>query len=278
MEKKKSDEIALMIKTGHADLYLDLWRSVESSVKMKAIEFASKTGQQDSIDDMLQEAYLVLPDAVEYYDGEQDHKSFSGVLCDWFLPKAFNQACYGGSTKTAFKEPLNSYISLDVPYSTDDDFDLTLLDLLVDERAEEYYRSIEDISFWESVGRLLRKGIHALPNRDQRDLLLWMLENDESVSDAHRQNIIGEKCRSWYGQVYKDGCRNLRRWIRNKGRDDARKTGIDDFIGTSVFYAGSVDYYRSHNYTSCTEAAALKMADDKERSRSLTRLNRMLLE
>ena len=56
-----NEEIVAKIKDGHTECYEELWRNLEPFIRLRASDYATKTGMQDNIDDMMQEAFLVLP-------------------------------------------------------------------------------------------------------------------------------------------------------------------------------------------------------------------------
>lgn len=264
--KNSTEEIVAKIKEGHTECYRELWLNLEKLIRRKARYFAEQTETEGFIDDMMQEAFLVLPSAVEYYD-EKNEKSFAGVLSGWFLPKAFKTACYGGVSEAAFKKPLNNAISIYTPILKTDVDEITILDTLIDADSQTGFEGMEDQDFWLSIGQYLRKGIGLLHKPDQRTLLLWLLESNDTISEAHRQQVIGNKSRSWYREVFRKGCLNLGMWMKGKGRAEAIKTGLDDYIGTSGFYAGGLSAFREHNFTSNVEMIVLRSLAREEQAR-----------
>ncbi len=252
----KINEILAKIKSGHTDYYKDLWTHVEAFVRMKAEKYARNINRYDITDDMIQEAYLSLYEAVDYYNPDSN-KSFIGTLAEWYLPKSFHRACYG----TITNEPLNDYTSLYSPVKAADDSQIQLIDTIIDSKSEAYYDAIENQDFWESVGEYLRNGINAMSNEEDRKLLLFMLDNNSGYGKAFEEKILGEKSRTRYAQIFDRARRNMLRWMRSKGKIDRIKTGIDDYLYSSRLYAGSLGSFRNNGYSSNVERLALDLIE-----------------
>lgn len=250
------NEIISRIKSGHTDYYKDLWAHVEAFVRMRAEKYARITGRSDIVDDMIQEAYLSLYEAVDYYNIDSN-KSFIGTLAEWYLPKAFHRACYG----TITNEPLNDYTSLFSPAKAADDSQVQLIDTIIDSKSEAYYDAIENQDFWRSVGEYLRNGINAMSNEEDKKLLLFMLDNNTGYGKAFEEKILGEKSRTRYAQIFDRARRNMLRWMRSKGKIDRIKTGIDDYLYSSRLYAGSLGAFRYNGYSSNVERLALDLIE-----------------
>lgn len=257
-----NEEIVAKVKDGHTECYEELWQNLEPFIRLKASDFAHKTGMLENVEDMVQEAYLVLPLAVDYYD-EKYNKCFAGVLTDFFLPRAFCAACYGGRSAADFRRPLNHYVSLDAPLQADDDSEMTLLDTLTDENAQSYFDVIEDMDFWESIGRYLRQGIDSLKNKQERTLLRYMLEHGGcSYGEAHRNSAIGEKSRERYRQIFHSARQHLLTWINGKGHEDAVRCGL---VLSHKYYAGGLKAFKDNDFTSNVELIVLKHEAMSER-------------
>lgn len=257
-----NEMIVAKIKDGHTECYEELWQNLEQFIRLKASDFAQKTGMQDYLDDMMQEAYLVLPLAVDYYD-EKYNKCFAGVLTDFFLPRAFCTACYGGRSAADFKKPLNNYVSFDAPLLSDDDSEMTLLDILTDENAQTYFDRVEEGDYWISIGKYLKQGIDSLKNKQERTLLRYMLEHGGcSYGEAFKAKAIGEVSRERYRQVFHSARRNLLTWINGKGHEDAVRCGL---VYSHKYYAGGLKAFKDNDFTSNVELIVLKHEAMSER-------------
>ena len=256
----KINEIVSEIKSGHTDYYKELWAHVEAFVRMRAEKYARITNRYDITEDIIQEAYLSLYEAVDYYNPDSN-KSFIGTLAEWYLPKAFHRACYG----TITNEPLNDYTSLYSPVKAADDSQIQLIDTIIDSKSEAYYAAIENQDFWESVGEYLRKGINAMSNEEDRKLLLFMLDNNSGYGKAFEEKILGEKSRTRYAQIFDRARKNMLRWMRSKGKIDRIKTGIDDYLYSARLYSGSLGSFRNHGYSSNVERLALDLIEKEQK-------------
>jgi hypothetical protein len=276
MAKNEKHEMLIdAIKAGQTECLEQLWHEVEWFVRKKAAEFTERVDRSDDLEDCMQEAFLILPEAVAYYD-QAAKKSFLGVLASWYLPKTFKQACFGGRTKASFKDPINSHESIYSMVSINEDYDLQLVDLLVDENTLEYQEAVTDAVFWESVDRYLRKGIKALRRSKDRMMLRYMLDNNCGYGECYEVKLIGDKSRQWYWQVCDRALKDLRRWMETDGSPDRIRLGIDDFIGTSIFYNGGISNFVSHGFTSNVERLAVDGYPDNRKPTTSERLAEML--
>ena len=247
-------------------LLLELWQGVQGITFLKAAARASAVSRLHDIDDMLQEAYLILPEAVQYFDPTAG-ASFHTIYCTYFLPRAFDIALYGSRRRQSICDPLNVAQSLEAPLQVQtDEHSSTLLDTLIDENAETPYTAVDDISFWSNVSRFIDKGIDRLPD-GQRQILRFIYENDSTTSEAHRCQVAGPRSRSRYGQLYRDGIRNLRHWIQHTAKDDAERIGIDTV--TTRHYRSGLQSFKNHGFTSCTEMIALEHVAHEEHAETL---------
>ncbi len=273
-----NEELAAQIQQNNDEtktesLYLELWQGVYGITFLKAAAKARSTDRQSDIDDMLQESFLALPAAVQQYDSTLG-VPFVSYFARFFLPSAFAAALYGSASTPARMDPLNNAQSLDVPLQLQHDTGSTLLETIIDPEAETPYLVIDDDLFWTDVARFIDKGIDRLPE-GQRQILKFMHTNDASCTEAYRQRAAGNKSRSRYGQLYRDGLRNLSRWIRNTARNEAESIGIFDIV-TSKYYAGSLGNFRNHGFTSNVETIALDNAAVYERTEGLRQIPAVL--
>lgn len=271
-----NEEIVLRIqRSSHEDdtenLYIELWYGIRNLVYLKAAERVRSEKRPSDLEDILQECYLQLPDAVKRFNIKAGMK-FSNYFSRYFFPRAASIALYG--SRTSENDPLNSCISLDEPLQLSDNENITLIDLLVDTESELPYQVIDEVDFWKSVEKFIHRGIAQLPEK-QRKILRFMYENDTSCSEAFRQKIAGDLSQTRYAQIKKEGLANLRKWIEMKARNEAEKIGVFDILSLEYFIGG-LDYYKSHNYTSNVEEIALHNAEQNEKSKGLDSISKVL--
>ena len=271
------DNIIEGIKSGNEDLYLDLWNSVERFIRIQAEQFARKAGRQDSIEDMMQESFLILYEAVDYYDPDKK-KSFIGVLATYFLPKAFNIACYGGRSPASLKDPLNDYTSLYTPASLNEETDVLLIDTIIDTNSEEYYRAIENDDFCRSLNKYLRQGIKALRDPECERLLLFMLDHNVSYGKAYECKVLKRKTRAQYRDTFERARRKIIKWMRSQGRQESIKNGIHNYLYSNRLYQSGLTAFRNNNYTSQTELMALELYEREKNLKTAENVKKMLLK
>ena len=264
-----NEEYVEEIKTGRKDLIIELWDQIRPFVFKKAAERARNLRREFEIDDMMQEAFLIMPAAIDYFNKEKG-SSFVSIFSSYFLPKAFAVALYGKRIRFDSCDPIHSARSLDEPFSSDpeDGDGLSLLDVLQDPEAETPFRKIEDDDNLRSIRRFLRAGIDQLPPQ-HRDLLYAVYHDGLSISAAYRQQICGDRSLARYGQIHREALKQLRTWVKGKGKIEAEHLGLYDIIGSTAYFGT----YQNFRYTGCSsvERAALKREDFVSRcSRQIT--------
>lgn len=269
------EEIVAKIKEGHEELYEALWVILEPFIRLKANDYAARQGMHDSIDDMMQEAFLVLPSAVIYFR-EDAGKCFAGVLAEFFLPRAFSTACYGGRSAANLKNPLNNACSLDQPlYENADGSVVTLADTIADKQPgqqTEYVISkgqdaVESDDYWRSVNTFLKECFGRYGTETGTAILGYMLDNDCSFKEAvlalYNDDISTcAKIRSKYTYHKKVTEYNFKRmWDALK--EERRKLMLDElFIGSNGLRDTGYKFFAQSGMSS-VEAAVIKRNDRK---------------
>lgn len=254
-----ADAIANKIKNG-SDLYLELWNQLKPFIRIKAYDFMREHGiNYGYIDDMLQESFIVLSEAVSYYEPGAG-KSFVSVLTSWFLPKAFKTACYGGIGAKNLHDPINNYKSIYLTDSSGDESNETILDLIPDEVAQEAFENIENADYRKSLNAFIRKGAEALRDEQQKVLLLFILAGG-SIQEAHADKLLGDKPLYSYRTVWNSIRYYFKRWCRGSGKYEADKVGLSLIVGTSLFYSSSLSSWKEHHNTSCVERLVLEFLE-----------------
>lgn len=114
-----NEELAVQIKQGRSDLYVELWSQVHDFIAYMALLRVCSVERPSEIDadDLIQSGYLALVDAVRAFDPESGF-GFLTYLNN-HLKTAFNEAC-GTRTERAARDPIHRASSLDVPANADD--------------------------------------------------------------------------------------------------------------------------------------------------------------
>ena len=238
-------------------LMLTLWDGVKRLVIAKAYNRASFLDSLTDIDDLISEAFMYLPKAVEYFDPSAG-TSFASVFARYFVPSAFHAALYGGRYASQRRDPTKHCIYLDAPLSGYEDEGLTLADTLSDSSAEDDFLLIESDSFAADVSRFLQRGIDKLPE-NHRIIIQAVYHDRLSISEAYRRKLCGELSCQRYTQLHKEALRILKRWITGPARSEARKIGLlnSDPVPSSQYYAGGLHEFK-RSFTSTVEKIAIR--------------------
>ena len=261
-----NEELSALIRSGSMEHTEELWSNIEHFVWLRANNY----NKPDCIDDMMQEAFLAMLEAVEKYDPAEG-RSFIGYYAAYFMPKGFKTALYGGRSESRVNSPLNNMASLDAMRGGEED--VNLLDTLVDTESEAYYRHIEDMDYWRCIGELLQRGIDSIVNPDIREMMQYHYENDTTLKAGSEH--FGVKY-SVYTARYTQGIRHLRRYLTGLPRAEKERSGLMDYLETHGYYAGSVGTWKNHSFTSSTEWIAMKEIEWQERQKRIDDLLDML--
>lgn len=137
-----NEELAVAINNGADELIPTLWEQVRKYAHMRASQASPRlAGAGVTVEDLEQQAFLSMLDAVRYFDSEKG-SSFIGVF-DTCLKTEFAAA---GGYRTSRRNPLNESISLDAPVAggEDGDTELTYLDTVRDGSAENAFEEVEN--------------------------------------------------------------------------------------------------------------------------------------
>ena len=255
-----NEQIVAAIKEGQNNLLLPLWENLVNLIRMKAGIRCNQLSRPDEVEDLVQECWFLLPEAIKFYDPEKGG-SFANIFCRYFVPRAFAVALYG--TRSLKKDPLFSCESLDVPLHDDEDHSITLADMLPDAAAEEMFLCIDQADYRRSLRGFIDEALRHIPENEAR-LITAVFRDRITVSEAHRRKLIGPLSNQRYQQIYHAGLNDLNRYIR-RNRSSAEKVGIlfDDPVVPSVMYFNSAFRYTG---TSPVEAVAIRHEERQIRS------------
>ena len=261
-----NEELAGLIKDGGREHTEELWQNIERFVRLKANNY----NRPGCIDDMMQEAFLFMLEAVERYD-RAEGKSFIGYYASYFMPNAFKTAIYGGYGESRVNSPLNKMESLDAPRGEDES--VNLLDTLIDTESEEYYRRIEDADYWQCIGRLIQNGIDSIENPDIREVVQFHYERDTTFRAGSIYFGVDYPA---YVNRYRSGIRYLKKYLTGLPRAEKERSGLMDYLETHGYYAGGVGAWKNRGFTSTTEWIAMKEIEWQERQKRMNSLLDML--
>lgn len=254
-----NEVIALEIQRGHKEYIPVLWEQVAAFVEWRAKKYLAEYPQhyQDLKEDLINEGYFAMLEAVKGYDREKG--TFLTYL-SYHLRTCFRRVIFSGRGKRREADPLNHAISLDVPIEDADD--LTLADMIIDDEAEAYYRNIEDVDFWESVNHFLYKAIDKIQNEKGRAIIRYMYENGGTKKEAAEKLYPGQGRLD--GQIY-NAIVELRRYMdRSAVKKEMQLIGLDDYV-----YGWGVGAWKQHLFTSSVEYEAIRRIDKERKYRDM---------
>lgn len=198
------------------------------------------------IDDLINESYFAMLDAVKAYNESRSEYKFNSFL-SYPLKTRFNMLI-GYRTKKRLNEPLNNCVSLDAPLSNDSE-DITIGDTIIDDNAE----------FTESVlMRLTCKGVFGAVKETLKDNPKYFDVIYMKYAQNMTQGEIASKLNCSAANVHQiiyNAFRILRQ-RQNKSLSSYR----DEIIGMS-FSRGSFSRF-ANTLESSVEWAVIKLNDN----------------
>lgn len=156
------EELAILCKTDKSRIS-ELWESVYRLIYMWALKYLpdNKNTSRYDIEDLTQNAYFALLQAIEDYPADSKHK-FSTYLYN-HCRNAFREILGIRSSKQELET-----ISIDAIAKGTDDF--TLLDSLEDEAATAEFDKVENTSFNDELRLCLEAALKTIPQEHQEVL------------------------------------------------------------------------------------------------------------
>lgn len=164
-----NEELAALLQDGFGgeDELLRLWDQVRRFAAAQARRWARASGID--IDDLMQEAFLALLDALGTWNRE------TGMFLTWYsilLKGAFTEAA-GLRTMRQRNDPLRGAVSLDAPVGHDEADPLTLLDVLEDPTAERAMQDLLERDFAAERFRVLHRLLDQLDETQRQ--AVWLV-------------------------------------------------------------------------------------------------------
>lgn len=215
------------IQGGDISLYGELWESIKDLVAWFANRYylgrtaAGPAPGGVEIDDLIQEGYIAMTEAVEVYDS--DKGSFSTILA-YYLKKHFGAA----AGLHGRPDPIDRALSLDAPVNSDDPESETLLDLLPDRKNA--ISALEDKLFIEELHGALEEAIDTLPAPEAAEIRAEYWEEKSG-------NVIAEEMGVSYGDVRQLHDNALRHIRKSKSRSKLE-----------AYLDRNTDFYRGMGY------------------------------
>ncbi|MFQ7101477.1 MAG: hypothetical protein ACLRQA_00395 [Anaerovoracaceae bacterium] len=247
------EELALKVQQGEKEYMPQLWESVNRFISMQARRTLNgyPDHYKELLPDMVNEAYFALLKAV------QDFEAGKGMFLTYLgyhIKNAFTTVLYCGRGIRHKNDPLNTASSLDEPLK--DSEELTLVDMLIDDTAEAYYRRIEDNDFWLSVNELLNEAIGHIRDNKGREIVRYMFDNECTIKEASRV-LFGDANVPY--ENYSRALYQMQSYLSySTVKGKMRATGLDDYI-----YGWGAGAWKNHSFTSSVEYMAIKHVDEQ---------------
>ena len=253
-----NEELAQRIKAGEKDLIGKLWEQTERLLRFmidRELIVADKAERAEAagvtLEDLLQEGYFALLQAVEAYDPETGF-SFTAFL-KWPVKNVVNRAI-GIKTKKDREDPLSSAYDLDAPIS--EGSDETFSDFTAD--PSDPIEEVTDRLFREKLHEDLERSLAELPDREA-EVIRARYYDDQTIAEiAHRKGV----CRQRVYEIEQEALEALR-------MKEELQAYRDEII-TRYAYKGGFQRWKNTGESS-VEAAALKLAEIDERAAKLDR-------
>ena len=164
MEQKSNEELARLIQSGQRDRLLELWAQVRRFALWRARRWAA-FGRGVTVDDLEQEAFIALLDALERWrEADGPFLSIYALRLKGVFMKATGQ-----KTKRSRMEPLNQATSLDAPIGEDGEGG-TLEEFVEDPRGGEGFEAVEERDTLEHLRADMEEAMGSIP-AEQREIL-----------------------------------------------------------------------------------------------------------
>ena len=186
MEQKSNEELARLIQSGQRDRLLELWAQVRRFAMWRARRWA-RLGRGVTVDDLEQEAFIALLDALERW------READGPLLSVYalrLKAAFTAAT-GRRTQRDRLDPLDRALSLDAPMSDDPDAD-TLEAVVEDPAGAAAIEEAEAHSDHQQLHGILGHALDALP-AEQREVVRRRYYRGQTVAEIATATGAPEK-------------------------------------------------------------------------------------
>jgi len=164
-----NEELAVAIKAGSTDCIYPLWENIQRFVYQQSNRYFVThydicTSAGITIDDLIQEAFFALLEAVKAYDPATGYTFLTYMR--YPLQNAYNNTC-GIRTAKQRSDALNISCSINEPIGEDD---LTIADTLVDNTATEEMETVVDDNYTKQLRSDLEACLSILP-QSQRNVI-----------------------------------------------------------------------------------------------------------
>ena len=256
MQPMTNEELAVRIKAGEPALMADLWENCHKLLLLLIHRELAK-GKRELMErhgvteeDLEQELFFALRAAVKGFDPDAGLK-FTSYL-QFPVRSVIDRALglrYGGSRSS---DPINQYnTSLDAPIA--DGEDATFGDFLRDPDSASGFEAIEEADYLTKLHADLEAALSELPERQEQTIRLRYYEDKTLDEVAEDQSLS----RTRVSQNEHSALMQLR-------EAQALQSYRADIIEKYSYHSG-LRSFRSNNFTSGVEIAAMRLVMEEER-------------
>lgn len=246
------EELVLQIQQGNTIRITELWEKVRSLIAWYAGRYFILISLTNictpggvEVDDLVQSSYFALLDAIKAYDPARG--SFTTLL-SYYLKKQFREAI---GLRTSKRNPLDNYLSLDIPIDENDPDSATWLEFVPDSR--DNYAGVDNAIFREQLRTALERALDAIPEKEAYALRAEYFRGLGGQKTAYELGVSFQRVH----QLCNDGLRHIR-----SGSNGAQLERFLDFE-TPYYKTVSVHTF-NRTHTSAVEALVLSREKRRE--------------
>jgi hypothetical protein len=114
-----------------------------------------------------------------------------------------------------------------------------------------------EVRLWTAIEAFILRGLYASAKGNALDVLLYMLDHGVGFTDACRALMFDSRKQGPLYSPYTQALKRFRRWCRSGARiKELQRSGLVDYYGDGL-RGVTVGKFRSYNFTSSTERAAI---------------------
>lgn len=195
MSQLTNEELAILIQNGDTDYYGDLWKQVEPIIKRKCSCFYTRSKNRLSsleveYDDLVQECYFALVDAVNAFDSKGDLK-FTSYL-NYPVKNRFS-ILSNNRTSSQKHDPMLCSTSLNIDVGTENP--CVLGELVADDTTQADFDAIEQQDWNRALHEAEEMAISSLAENQQMVIRLRFFKNKSRKEISQEMGISVERVR-----------------------------------------------------------------------------------
>lgn len=191
VQSMTNEELAAQIQDGENNLALELWEKVRGLILYVARRYLppDKSTNRIELDDLMQAGYIAMIEAVKNFNRESGY-AFTAFL---YYPIKAEFARLNG-IKSSKRDALLHAVSIDEPLTAGDD-ELTISDLLEDEKASEEYENLIESSETRRIAKIALEEIKKLNERQEEIIMLHYFGGLSLSEIGRRTGVTRERIR-----------------------------------------------------------------------------------